>query len=172
MKSGIRIAALFAAMLCLLSCSKEGTDIFKGNYSFKTSGNVGVEATFTSGEESSERSFDMQLATEQGQMDIISRSETEVLITMNVLGGDVYTAQAKVQDEVLVLEPYTRYVRLEFPDFGHKNMPVTISGTAERYGDSIIFTLAYSGEYDWEDEDRKLHAEINSSDVRTVARLN
>ena len=71
MKPGIRIAALFAAMSCLLSCSKEGTDIFKGNYSFKTSGNVGVEATFTSGEESSERSFDMQLATEQGQMDII-----------------------------------------------------------------------------------------------------
>lgn len=178
MKSGIRIAAFAAAVACMLSCSKEGTEIFPGNYSFKTSGTVKVDAIFVNRGENSEDDteiqllMDMQLLMEQGQMNVISKDDDRLLVTMNVLGGDVYTTDATVQGNTLILEPYTRYVRLEFPDFGHKYMPVTVTGTAEKYEDNVIFTLAYSGVYEWESGDMSLHAEIVSSDIRTVARQN
>ena len=125
MKKTIGIAACAAAALLLASCAKEGQGLFKGNYTFKTSGSVSAELSIENTDGSSSSTLDLDLETEQGQMDILKTGSGDggMIVTMNVLGGDVYTAQAKVQDEVLVLEPYTRYVRLEFPDFGHKNMP-------------------------------------------------
>jgi len=174
----MKVAAVMAAVSALASCTKEGAPLFRGNYSFKTSGTVEVAATGTvtslGGNTSDiDEQLSIDLATEQGQMDIIATSakEGDMIITMNVLGGDVYTTTALAEGDELSIEPFDRKIAVVV----RKNtitIPVTVSGTAHRYDNTVIFTLEYEGEADFEGDNVEIHAEITGSDVRCVAKLN
>ena len=90
------IAAL--SLLILSACTQLPTDPYTGSYTFKTSGTVKV---VVSADVSDEDAVKLEpkvydLTTEVGRMDIKARGNDTMLVTMNVLGGDVYVFDAEL----------------------------------------------------------------------------
>lgn len=157
----VAMAVVAAAALC--SCAKEGPGRFKGNYSFKTSGTVSVREK---GNEEAE-AFTLKLPDEQGQMDILEAEGNGMLVTMNILSGGVVVFNAEAEGKTITLLPEERVLSVK-PGVVQVNMTVTVEGSAHRYGDSVIFDLAYTGKY----EELGIEYEITGSDVKCVAKLN
>lgn len=178
MRNLLKVSAALSAIICICSCSKEGAQLFRGNYSFKTSGSmeVHVSGTYTDSFDNTtdiDEQLSVDLATEQGQMDIISTSgkDGQMVVTMNVLAGDVYTADAQAPGDVLTLTPFERKVNVRVRN-NNVSVPISVNGTARRYSDTVIYEFSYTGKTDIDTDGLKLHLEIVESDVRCVAKLN
>ena len=158
------LSVLCALVLSVVSCRKEGSSLFEGNYSFKTSGTVTVQQ---SGVENAEK-VELSLNYEMGQMDIISKNGDIVLVTMNIMGGDVITYDASATGNYLQLNSSERKISLNWLDSGIYRADVVVSGNASRYGDVVIFQLSYSGTCD---KDGVIY-DIVDSQVECVAKIN
>lgn len=174
----LKVSAVLAILFSAVSCSKEGCQLFRGNYSFKTSGSLDVHVTGTYTNLLDETTdideqLSVTLATEQGQMDVMTTSAKEgmMVITMNVLAGDVYVADAEADGSKLSLEPFDRKVNVMVRD-NVIQVPVSVSGMAGRYEDTVIYELQYEGSADYSGNSLDIHLEITSSDVCCVAKLN
>ena len=81
------------------------------------------------------------LTTEVGRMDIKARGNDTMLVTMNVLGGDVYVFDAELTPGGFRLLPSIRTLRVgTLPDF-----QVTVSGEAFILDGLLNVNLVYSG---------------------------
>lgn len=135
------VMLLFAAVSFLSSCTKDNLGGFGGNYTFKTGGYVTLAPMMSSGTE-----ITMALQSESGQMDIMDNGGNgNVLITMNILGGTALVINAMVQDGVLTLAPFTRIATLMQSQDESLGAQVTISGTAKKIDNMIVFDLTYQG---------------------------
>lgn len=177
MKIMKKIFCIAAAVLALVSCqSKSGSELYQGNYSFKTSGSLTLDVTGhividgVNTDIDEEISFD--LLSEMGQMDIIPVNDrsSELKITMNILGGDVYTADAAVGEHLSVTS-FERKVVVNVRGVSG-SIPVKVTGYADKYDNTIIFKLVYTGSRQLEGDVYSLDVNIVNSDVRCVAKLN
>lgn len=158
--------SLFLLMaLCLPSCS-DPVHSLTGDYSYKVSGT----ATIGAGTE-------VVLPMEQGALQIVHLSDRTYLLTMNVLGGIVYTGEAVLSDNTLTLQDchrtlhFTREVvdstlltpitRIERYDYN-----VDVTGTGELHDETIVFSLRYEGTH-IEDQ-----TTLRGDDIVMVARKN
>lgn len=167
--------ALFAiACIFLLgSC----TDVVKtsGSYTYKLSGTATVR-------DGSTRET-VTLNDETGQMDIIQLTKDSVKIIMNQLSGSVVMTNAYVSGKNVVLDPYSRAMKLytegEQKDIisaiidgddlntgDYTTYDIEISGSGIRYDNIIIFDLDYYG------NERGGSKKIIDSDVHIVAKAN
>ncbi|MGM9809591.1 MAG: hypothetical protein ACI30J_01820 [Paludibacteraceae bacterium] len=143
-------------ILCLLSClllaGLTGCDPavkMAGEYSYKLSGKVTID------------SADYTLSNEQGTMDLLRKTDGDVLLTFSQLRGGVYTAEAEINDTLLTLYPFERTVDITFtiPDTvsigGIENIrdkevtetfDVEVTGTGTLYKETIVFDLYFHGE--------------------------
>ena len=156
-------------MAILSSCTKEGVDLFEGNYSFKTSGTLTIEKTLLESiDESAEPTTEtLALTTESGQMNILKEDDSHVIITMNIIGSDVLVMKAEVRKDILNLTDAKRTVSLR-DGTATATLDCTVSGYAKKYDDTVIFTLHYEGA-----GSSTLHNyTITSSEVTSVARIN
>lgn len=167
----LRISIVLTALLSLASCAKEGNALFRGDYSFKTSGTVLVNATIKTSEETQEKDFDLFLDTEQGQMDVVTKGE-DLLVVFNVLGGDVFATEARAEADSISLEPFSRKVKMHFKNIGSVDVPIQVSGEGHRYENTLVFDLKYEGESDINISGSDIHFLITSSDIKCVAKLN
>ena len=141
-------AAAAASMAC--SCTKEDAARFEGDYSFKTSGTLTISADGTDGTGEGTPQT-VSLVPESGQMEMVKKgkSKNDMVITMNILGGDaVVFGNASADERVLtLLEPYTerRVAVTAAGSSGIGYADVTISGSAEKFTDVVLFSLEYSG---------------------------
>ena len=141
MKRLLPIAAL--SLLILSACTQLPTDPYTGSYTFKTSGTVKV---VVSADVSDEDAVKLEpkvydLTTEVGRMDIKARGNDTMLVTMNVLGGDVYVFDAELTPGGFRLLPSARTLRVgTLPDF-----QVTVSGEAFILDGLLNVNLVYSG---------------------------
>ncbi|MCQ2115000.1 MAG: hypothetical protein MJZ07_02215 [Bacteroidales bacterium] len=163
MKKLLKTAMTLAlAAVTLAGCQKEGVNRFKGNYSFKTSGTLTVQ----SDEEDSEP-FTLSLGNESGQMDVtvVDGKEGQLLITMNVLGGDMVVYYCSAEGKDLILEESARHLT-----FASLPVPldVTASGEGQRYENILLLNLRYEGEYRANDRTYT----IVDSDIVCRAKLN
>ena len=141
MKRILPIAAL--SLLILSACTQLPTDPYTGSYTFKTSGTVTVVVSADVSDEDpvklEPKVYD--LTTEVGRMDIKARGNDTMLVTMNVLGGDVYVFDAELTPGGFRLLPSTRTLRVgTLPDF-----QVTVSGEAFILDGLLNVNLVYSG---------------------------
>lgn len=151
------IKTVILAVLVLTACAKEGAGLFKGNYSFKTSGTLELLRD-------GETALEIGLQPESGQMDIAATGDDKgsLLVTMNVIGGDVLVYRAVAEGRELSLEPSQRRISLTLPREnlldpegpgildGTVETTVTVSGTAARYGDVVLFELSYEGDFEFD----------------------
>ena len=79
---------LFCALLALASCQKKNAPLFRGDYSFKTSGSVTLNEINAEDEPAS---FTVNLPNEIGQLEIkdLDNGKDSVLVVMNTMGGEV-----------------------------------------------------------------------------------
>lgn len=169
------LAALFM-LAALCSCTKEGAERFEGYYSYKLSGTVELKATEEQGDADREGSvtiapdqLTLTLKNEAGQMNILTRDKKsgDMLITMNAMGGDVTTMQAKADGSRLEITPASRRLQVEMA--AGSACTVMLSGTGEKLDDVIILSLtAESGEYSY--LGRKY--QVSGSKIECVARSN
>lgn len=139
MKRILPIAAL--SLLILSACTQLPTDPYTGSYTFKTSGTVTVvvSADVSDAVKLDAKVYD--LTTEVGRMDIKARGNDTMLVTMNVLGGDVYVFDAELTPGGFRLLPSTRTLRVgTLPEF-----QVTVSGEAFILDGLLNVNLVYSG---------------------------
>ena len=160
------VAALVIAAISLSSCEKMKINQFKGNYSFKTSGFVTMEKTaLTEGAQADKAKY--AITAESGQMNIVTGVDNSLIITMNIIGGDVVVTDASYIDGELMLEPFTRMLTIAD---GSRNvsMEVTVTGSAAMHDDLIIFDLTYRGS----GSTTLNNYAIVSSEIKCVAKTN
>ena len=121
------------------------------------------------------------LATEAGQMDVttVDSEAGEMLVTMNVTGGEMVVYEALAKGEDITILPSVRHMALSSASAMVVSGPnelegqsitgdVEIEGSGKRYENIILFTLSYSGDFTF--DDRLYH--IVGSDVVCRAKLN
>ena len=167
------LTAILAVMAVFCSCTKEGEKLFRGNFSFKTSGSLTTEIIVETALDTTTSTQNSLITTEQGQMDIISLGgdDGEMMVTMNVLNGDMRCFKATAKGSILELEPAEATIKANIRN-STIAMTVTVSGTAERYDNIVIFNLKYEGEKTSETLNRTEHIRIKDSEIRCVAKLN
>lgn len=165
----LKCIILAGFITCLLSCTKEGADRFEGNYSFKTSGTLSiVEKSLEEGSETETDTLKIPIPNKRGQMDIIRKEGNQMIVTMNILGGEVITFEATAQKKILTLKEVDQLIDIPVRDTSTIEMDVQIGGFGERFGDVIIFRMEYKGSHKTE----KKEYEILDSAVDCVAKLN
>lgn len=176
------LAAFVAVVALACSCAKDGTGKFEGNYSFKMSGVIDArkvavnepadEAASTGGLLPDEVS--LKITTESGQMDVTPVSGEEMLVTMNIIGGDIVVMHADVDGSELVLRPKERHMLVSFTSGEGESGSVkieselTMSGRGQIYDNILLFSIDYQGSF----EVGGTKYEIVGSDVDCRAKLN
>ena len=138
---------LFSFLLfCFCACESPVQSVI-GEYSFKVSGQVTKDGSDL-----------LALPDEMGTMDIIHLNDSNFLLTFNTLNGSAYTTEAVLSNKQLNLHPFSRTITLthksqssdilggiiELTETEHYSTDVYGYGTI--YGETIKFTLQYSGE--------------------------
>jgi len=165
---------VLASILTLTSCKKTKNELFKGYYSFKTSGVLTVEKKIcnNSGTVISVDESEMSLTTENGQMNILSvdNKTGEMIVTMNIVGGDVLRYDAIADDKTLTIENQKRTIKFE--DLEFVPLTVTVSGIGNKYDESVVFDLKYDGSLTVTGIETVTTYTITDSDINCVARSN
>jgi hypothetical protein len=153
---------LLLALTALCSCSKEGTELFEGYYSYKLSGEItlteivesegdgtGDADSQTEGDQTGDTGSDTEeaaepqvltltLTPESGQMNILTRDKDggKMVITLNAMGGDATTLEASVEDGKLVIPASDKYFSSELLKF-----KLSISGEGSKLSDMVLMDL-------------------------------
>lgn len=136
MKKASLITIIFLATL--VGCKKDA-DIFKGDYSYKTSGTVYIEY----GGSRITYNLDNQI----GQLRIVKLSSNDsILIIKNPLKGEVETLHAKVSDDSIFVAPYQKNLSFFLTDSINGNYNITVSGNGVMYDkNTIVLNENYYG---------------------------
>lgn len=168
----MKLRCLYIAATCLAlsaalsSCqSKEGLNLYKGDYSFKTSGSITVEKKATESKETTTETI--SLAPESGQMSVLKIDESSGKVTMNIIGADVLVFDAIIDGDYLQLKETERIITIS-EALQKPQLKCKVSGVGEKYANTIIFSLKYTGG----GSSALYNYNITESDVKCVAKLN
>ena len=169
MEKKIRFALAAILSLMLPACTQSPTDPFSGSYTFKTSGTVTVEVEadipLTDSDPVSVGTHVFELTPEAGRMDIKGLGDGTMLVSMNVLGGDVQVFEAELIPGGFLLLPSTRMLRVGVLPA----LEVTVYGGGFLLDGLLYLNLAYSGE---RTVIKSVTYSITDSDVVCVATKN
>lgn len=126
MKKGLYLTMVLVVMAVLAGCKSELQQI-AGEYSYKISGVVLVD------------SVEQRMTNETGALHIIDTKD-ELLLTFNMLGGDVYTAKASLDNKELAIHTFERIIYHS----GH-NYKTTVSGKGNVWDENIVLEMNYKG---------------------------
>jgi len=188
------MAVAIVILPMLASCEKVGSALFRGNYSFKTSGSITAvrdsayiyDTTYTVNgfqidtivtEHSEPMTFNIN--HEAGQMDIteINSEDNTVVITMNVTGGGIIVYYATAEGSSISLDETVRHITLTSTSLSSDggeldgkfiSTDITINGAGEMYDNIALFNLDYAGDF-W-CNDRLYH--ITDCDIVCRAKRN
>ena len=159
-------------LCCLLLAGLAGCDPavkMAGEYSYKLSGKVTIDDA------------DYTLSNEQGTMDMLRKTDGDMLLTFSQLRGGVYTAEAEINDTLLTLYPFERTVSIVFtvPDTTFvlgdtivrdkevtETFDVEVTGVGTLYKETIVFDLYFNGESQVSD------ARLTGDNILMVAKKN
>ena len=151
---------VFCALLALASCQKKNAPLFRGDYSFKTSGSVTLDEIVTNGEEGD--SFTVSLPNEIGQLEIsvLDNEKDSVVVVMNTMGGEVVVTHALCQDNKIFLRDFTKNTLLFTGDSISLKNEVRVSASGQMYEDNtLIINMIYDGEAETNERNFKIHGD-------------
>lgn len=146
----MRKLALFIGIISILlglnACEEIQKELI-GEYHYQVSGHVVLNDV-----------RDLILNPEKGNLEIIKKDATTLMLIFFAEDGNTYTTTATIEGEVLVLAPFYKLLPVNY--YTHEstllsgtisvlheeNYQVVVYGMGELYDDAIIFTLQYSGE--------------------------
>ena len=151
---------VICALLVLASCQKKNAPLFRGDYSFKTSGSVTLDEIVANGEEGD--SFTVSLPNEIGQLEIsvLGNEKDSVVVVMNTMGGEVVVTHALCQDNKIFLRDFTKNTLLFTGNSISLKNEVRVSASGQMYEDNtLIINMIYDGEAETNERNFKIHGD-------------
>ena len=156
---------VICALLALASCQKKNAPLFRGDYSFKTSGSVTLNEINTEDEPAS---FTVNLPNEIGQLEIkdLDNGKDSVLVVMNIMGGEVVVTHALCQDNKIFLRDFKKNTLLFTGDSITLKNELRVKASGQMYEDNtLILNMTYEGEAETNERSFKIYGD----DIRMAA---
>ena len=164
-----RILLIFiCGLFALASCQKSGMHLFRGDYSFKTSGSVTMDEIDP---EDEPVSYTIGLPNEIGQLEIsaLGNDRDSLLVVMNTMGGEVIVTHAFCDGNEIFLKDFTKNTLLFTGDSITLRNEVRVQASGQMYEDN---TLILNMIYDGEAETSERHFSIHGDNIRMAATRN
>ena len=155
-------------LIVLASCQKKNAPLFRGDYSFKTSGSVTLNEINTEDEPAS---FTVNLPNEIGQLEIkdLDNGKDSVLVVMNIMGGEVVVTHALCQDNKIFLRDFKKNTLLFTGDSLTLKNELRVQASGQMYEDNtLILNMTYEGEAETNERSFKIYGD----DIRMAATRN
>ena len=155
-------------LIVLASCQKKNAPLFRGDYSFKTSGSVTLNEINTEDEPAS---FTVNLPNEIGQLEIkdLDNGKDSVLVVMNTMGGEVVVTHALCQDNKIFLRDFKKNTLLFTGDSLTLKNDLRVHASGQMYEDNtLILNMTYEGEAETNERNFKIYGD----DIRMAATRN
>lgn len=140
---------LICSLFALTSCQKSGMHLFRGDYSFKTSGSVTLDEIIAEGETDEPVSYTVSLPNEIGQLEIsaLGNDRDSLLVVMNTMGGEVIVTHAFCDGNEIFLKDFTKNTLLFTGDSITLKNEVHVQASGQMYEDNtLILNMTYDGE--------------------------
>lgn len=160
------IPIVICALMALASCQKKNAPLFRGDYSFKTSGSVTLEEIVPQGETG--ETFTVGLPNEIGQLEIstLDNGKDSVLVVMNTMGGEVVVTHALCKDNEIFLRDFKKNTLLLTGDSLTLKNDLRVKATGRMYEDNtLILNMIYDGEAERNERSFKVFGD----DIRMAA---
>ena len=158
-------------MICLLalaSCQKKNAPLFRGDYSFKTSGSVTLDEIVPEGDTIEPASYIVSLPNEIGQLEIsdLGNGKDSLLVVMNTMGGEVVVAHAFCKDNEIFLRDFKKNTLLFTSDSLTLKNDLRVHASGQIYeGNTLILNMTYEGQAESNDRSFKIFGD----DIRMAA---
>lgn len=137
------------ALMALSSCGKKGVNLFVGDYSFKTSGELAFTMSSGYGGIDLPASLNVSMSTDIGQLNISAsdKKNDEVVVVINYFNGDVVVTTGTCNGNTIVLDAYQRSaLPVTVTTLMNTTPSITVSGTGQMFDDDmIVFDMTYNG---------------------------
>ena len=160
------ILIILCALMALSSCQKKNAPLFRGDYSFKTSGSVTLEEIVPQGETG--ETFTVGLPNEIGQLEIsdLGNGKDSVLVVMNTMGGEVVVTHALCKDNEIFLRDFKKNTLLFTGDSITLKNDLRVKATGRMYeNNTLILNMVYDGEAERNERSFKVFGD----DIRMAA---
>lgn len=169
-----RFYIFFIAAILACACQKSPVETISGSYSFKNGGVLEILGKLPAIDgilPERDTVIKSSLIPESGQMRILPKGENEVVVTMNVTGGNPVVFNGVVSDGKITLSPVERKISI-LNEFCEAGLPadalVSVDGVGTIYGNTLIFDMSYKGNF----YIRDIPCKILFSNVKCVANRN
>ena len=156
---------VLCCLMALASCQKKNAPLFRGDYSFKTSGSVTLDEINTEDEPAS---YTVSLPNEIGQLEIkdLDNGKDSVLVVMNTMGGEVVVTHAYCKDNEIVLRDFKKNTLIFTGDTLTLKNCLRVRGSGTMYEDNtLILNMTYEGEAETNERSFKVYGD----DIRMAA---
>lgn len=139
----------FCGLFFFAGCQKSGIHLFRGDYSFKTSGSVTLDEILPEGDTEEPASYTVGLPNEIGQLEIsaLGNDKDSLLVVMNTMGGEVVVTHARCEGNEIFLKDFTKNTLLFTGDSLTLKNEVRVQASGQMYEDNtIILNMIYNGE--------------------------
>ena len=158
-----RIIPIFVCcLLALAACQKKNAPLFRGDYSFKTSGSVTLDEIVPEDDTIEPVSYTVSLPNEIGQLEIsaLGNDKDSLLVVMNTMGGEVIVTHAFCEDNEIFLKDFTKNTLLFTGDSITIKNEVRVQASGQMYeGNTLIFNMIYDGEAETTERNFTIHGD-------------
>ena len=165
------VFVLILGLIAFSSCQKSGMRLFRGDYSFKTSGSVVMDEIVPAGHTEEPVSYTVHLPNEIGQLEIsdLGNEKDSLLVVMNTLGGEVTVTHAFCDGNEIYLKEFTKNTLLFTGDSITVKNEVRVRASGQLYEDNtLILNMIYEGEAEVNERGFTIHGD----NIRLVAKRN
>ena len=155
-----KVLLALCCLMALAACQKKNAPLFRGDYSFKTSGSVVLDEIVPDGEVGD--SFTVSLPNEIGQLEIsdLDNGKDSVLVVMNTMGGEVIVTRAFCQDNKIFLRDFTKNTLLFTGDSITLKNEVRVQASGQMYeNNTLIINMIYEGEAETNERNFRIHGD-------------
>ena len=156
---------VLCCLMALAACQKKNAPLFRGDYSFKTSGSVTLDEINTEDEPAS---YTVSLPNEIGQLEIsaLDNGKDSVLVVMNTMGGEVVVTHAFCQDNKIFLRDFKKNTLLFTGDSLTLKNDLRVKASGQMYeNNTLILNMTYEGEAETNERSFKVYGD----DIRLAA---
>ena len=160
-----KVLLVLCCLLALTSCQKKNAPLFRGDYSFKTSGSVTLDEINTEDEPAS---YTVSLPNEIGQLEIsaLGNDKDSVVVVMNTMGGEIVVTHAFCKDNEIFLKDFKKNTLLFTGDSISLKNDLRVHASGQMYEDNtLILNMIYEGEA----ESNERSFKIFGDDIRMAA---
>ena len=148
--------------MVMVACQKKNSPLFRGDYSFKTSGSVTMDEIVPGSETYEPASYTVSLPNEIGQLEIsdLGNGKDSVVVVMNIMGGEVVVTHAFCKDNEIFLKDFAKNTLIFTGDSLTLKNELNVKASGRMYEDNtLILNMIYDGEAETDERSFTIHGD-------------